>query len=289
MARRARCEAVRSKQRGEDNTVNDLLREEGAKMLNVLLEKVVIFLEHARGKIISEENVNDAFKYLQVKTNTYHAPADNGVFPMCETHRATAKAKAKAAAGAPRARRGNTAVSEIEHENRPGRDDCVYFERYPFARLVREIVGNYKTDVKISASALSWIQFIVENHLIGILKNTCALVKDISKSSGRVRVAINVKDVRAVCDVLRRYVPVMNGTMPDLPEEEEEDGDEDGDENDDDDGKPARATAKGRAKKKTSAKRRPQSPRPKAATPRATAAAKAKAKAKGGRGSSRKR
>ena len=114
---------------------------------------------------------------------------------------------------------------------------------------MRDIVGNYKANVKITEYALT------------ILRNTCALVRDISKSSGRLRVAINAKDVRAVCNVLRRYVPLMNGTMPALPEEE--DGDEDGDENDDDDdGKPARASAKGRAKRKTSAKqRRPQSPR----------------------------
>ena len=50
--------------------MNDVLRQEGAKMLNILIEKTVIFLEHARGKIISDENVNDAFKYLNVKTGT---------------------------------------------------------------------------------------------------------------------------------------------------------------------------------------------------------------------------
>ena len=254
-----------------------------------MIEKTVIYLEHAQGKIISEANVNDAFNFLQVKTDTYHSPADNGLFPMCVAHRAEPKTRARAAAGAPRAKRGKTAIAEIEHENRFDREDCVYFERYAFARLVRDIVGNYKADVKISANALTWLQFIVEQHIISILRNTCALVRDISKSSGRLRVAINAKDVRAVCNVLRRYVPLMNGTMPALPEEEEEDGDEDGDEHDDD-GKPARASAKGRAKRKTSAmQRRPQSPRPKAATPKATTAAKAKAKAKGSRGASRKR
>ena len=270
IARRAKCEAVRSNQEGEEKSVNTILREEGAKMLNLLCEKIVIYLEHSGGKIISAEHVNDAFKYLSVKTSTYHAPADNGIFPACETFRA--RPKAKAAAGAPRAKRGHTAAAEIEHENRDDRDSCVYMERYPFAILVREIVSDYKKDVKISATALSWIQFVVEQHLISILKHTCALVKEISRSSGRVRVAINVKDVRSIINMLKRYVPLMNGTMPDLPEESEEEDEED--EDDDDDDKPPR-------KKKTSMKGRPKSPKPKA-KPKTKAKAKAKAKAKGG-------
>ena len=58
MARRALCEAVRAKQKGEELSVNNILRKEGAKMLNTLIEKTVIYLEHSGGKIISEANVN---------------------------------------------------------------------------------------------------------------------------------------------------------------------------------------------------------------------------------------
>ena len=275
MARRASCEAVRSKQAGQEQSVNDVLREEGAKMLNILLEKAVIYLEHSGGVTISIENVNDAFRYLFVKTSRYHAPGENGLFPACPAFRA--RPKAKAAPGSPRAKRGDTAAAEIEHEGH--QDSCVYLERYPFARLVRAIVGDYKTDVKIAAGALSMIQFVVEQHLISILKHTCALVKEISRSSGRVRVAINVKDVRAVINTLKRYVPLMNGTMPDLPEESEEEDEED--EDDDDDDKPPR-------KKKTSMKGRPKSPKPKA-KPKTKAKAKAKAKAKGGSSGKRRR
>ena len=40
IARRAKCEAVRSNQEGEEKSVNTILREEGAKMLNLLFEKL---------------------------------------------------------------------------------------------------------------------------------------------------------------------------------------------------------------------------------------------------------
>jgi len=286
MARRASCEAVRSKQAGQEQSVNDALREEGAKMLNILLEKAVIYLEHSGGVTILAEHVNDAFRYLFVKTSRYHAPGENGLFPACPAFRA--RPKAKAAPGSPRAKRGHTAAAEIDHEGH--QDSCVYLERYPFARLVRAIVGDYKKDLKIAAGALSMIQFVVEQHLISILKHTCALVKEISRSSGRVRVAINVKDVRAVINTLRRYVPLMNGTMPeDLPEEEEEE--EEDDDDDDDDDEPPRKRARGSSgpksakAKKTSAKAA--KPKAKEATAKAKAKSKAKAKAKG-RGSRKK-
>ena len=74
MARRARCESVKAKEYDKYGNpapkVNDVLRDEGAMMLNNLLEKVVIYLEHTRGRIINEGHVNDALKYLNVKTET---------------------------------------------------------------------------------------------------------------------------------------------------------------------------------------------------------------------------
>ena len=115
----------------------------------------------------------------------------------------------------PKASRGGLAAKEIEHENRDSRDDCVYMETAPFLRLLKFEIDQYYRNTTITAKALTWIQFIVEQQLINILEWSGTIVREVTKGHGETtkRAAINARDIQTVVDLMKDCHPILQGPI----------------------------------------------------------------------------
>ena len=108
---------------------------------------------------------------------------------------------------------------EIRHEE-ANSFDCVYLEKLPFARLLRAVVqGGTHPALKFQPRVVSWIQFVVEQLLITILRHTGHLVREIHKEHASQpgtkpeRKAINARDLAAQVDILKESWPILKGRL----------------------------------------------------------------------------
>ena len=68
-----------------------------------------------------------------------------------------------------RFRPGTVAIREIRRMQK--QSECVHFARAPYARLVREIGEDFKTDVKYTPDAILALQMYTESYLVGLLED----------------------------------------------------------------------------------------------------------------------
>ena len=138
-------------------TVDDQLRAIAESILDVVLEKVLIFCDYHGNKTVTLRILSQALDGLYAPE---HYPG-GGDLPPCTSYRAASpaakgRAKAKANARAPAAGKpqpcGGTAAREIAHENNS--EDCLYNERAPFSRMVRQAM-RAKREEPISATGHS--------------------------------------------------------------------------------------------------------------------------------------
>ena len=211
MCRKANAKSVVQKGPLE---LNDSIRAIANIMLTQLTEKIIIFTDYKRLKIITDETVKLALEQLNVSSDYYPAPNEDAVFELCDTFRSAVQAKAKAKAKA-KARRGATAEDEVQFEQ--NNQDCLYMEKIPFARLFRHYLHN-RLDLKITASAISWIQITIETLLVKLIHFTSDLVENMSKGQGekgKPRAAINSRDFYACAENFKRCSnwAILRGTL----------------------------------------------------------------------------
>ena len=193
--------------------VNDELRSLALLMLSNLCEKAEIIADYRDSRTITISILRAALEFLDVKIDTYHEPGEGGVFPSCGSHR-----KERVARGA-RAKRGTGAQKEIEHE--ANNSDCVYTQRLPFIRLLKDLLGRHG-GTKVSPESASWIQFIIESLLIDLLHKTGYVVQQITKGHAEdkpsrpaspKRKAINARDIQACVQIFKHCWPILAGSQ----------------------------------------------------------------------------
>ena len=106
---------------------------------------------------------------------------------------------------------------EIEHEAK--NTDCVYTQRLPFIRLLKDILGRHG-ETRVSPESASWIQFIIETLLIDLLHKTGYVVQQVSKGhtedkpsrpASPKRKAINARDIQACVHIYKQRWPILAG------------------------------------------------------------------------------
>ena len=202
-------------------SVNDTIRLLGDLMLRNICEKASVYADYRRNGTVTEGILRETLEFLKVKVDRYTDFSDEG-FPSCETLRQkTVRARARAKREGrpkPKASRGNLAKKEIAHEQ--AQEDCLYLQRAPFLRLLRDILESRtaaRTMLKVTPRVATWAQFVVESLLIKLLREAGELVREITKGHGEKakskRVAINARDIRAVADILKDCWPVLAGRL----------------------------------------------------------------------------
>ena len=169
MARKAGVESATQK---GALAINDELRSLAFLMLGNLCDKAISLADYRDSRTITISTLRAALEFLDVKMDTYHEPGEGRVFPSWRTHR-----QERVTRGA-RAKRGTVAQKEIEHE--ANNTDCVYTQRLPFIRLLKDILGRHG-EIRVSPESASWIQFIIETLLIDLLHKTGYVVQQVSK------------------------------------------------------------------------------------------------------------
>ncbi len=214
MARRALVSSVAA---SGDLAVKDMIRLLGDLMLRNICSKASIYADYRKSGTVTEEILRETLEFLKVKVDRYSDFSDEG-FPSCEslrnkTKRVREKAK-REGRPRPKASRGNLAKKEIAHEQ--AQEDCLYLQRAPFLRLLRDILESRtaaRAVLKVTPRVATWVQFVVESLLIRLLYESSELVREITKGHGEKakskRVAINARDIRAVADILKDCWPVL--------------------------------------------------------------------------------
>ena len=191
--------------------VNDELRSLALLMVSNLCDKAEIIADYRDSKTITISILRAALEFLDVKLDTYHEPGEGGVFPSCRTHRQERGARDA------RAKRGTVAQKEIEHE--ANNTDCVYTQRLPFIRLLKDLLGRHG-ETRVSPEAVSWMHFIIESLLIDLLHKTGYVVQQVTKGHAEdkpsrpaspKRKAINARDIQACVQVFKHCWPILAG------------------------------------------------------------------------------
>ncbi len=218
MARRALVSSVAA---SGELAVNDAVRLIGDLMLRNICSKAAIYADYRKSGTVTEEILRETLEFLKVKLDRYSDFSDEG-FPSCEslrnkTKRVRERAK-REGRPKPTASRGNLAKKEIAHER--AQDDCLYLQRAPFLRLLKDILESTtvaRTVLKVTPRVGTWVQFVVESLLIRLLYEsgelTRAVTKGHAKNAKSKRVAVNARDVRAAAAILKECWPVLGGSV----------------------------------------------------------------------------
>ena len=261
MQRKAGVSAVSRSGKGLP-TVDDQLRSIADSVLNTVGEKILILADYHGVKTVTPRLLGEALDGLY-RPEQY----PSGQLQQCVSLRsataaekarakAAAKAEAKRLAGtspaakaAARARakaasspgaRGSKAAHEIEHAK--AQDDCLYNERAPFARLVRQALRRKRREMgaggvvpsalagdeelRFTPEALLILQFVVESVLIKVLRTADVLVKSltIGPRGGKPRATTNQRDVMVAVKVLKECNPILAGGIAETPARMPEEG-----------------------------------------------------------------
>ena len=242
MARRAGVQATSQKERDH---VNDALRGIGFQILENICEKLAIYTQYREAKTVSQGDFRAACDQLKINLGGYAVPNKNNVFEKCRKYSPGARATKRT--------RGELGELEKRHEQKIL--NCVYNESAPFVRLVRDVMSEteFGSALRFTPATLSWLQYIVEQLLINILKAAGQIVKDttLGPKGGASRATLSYRDLAAVLDTLEIFscAPVLDGCSKAARDEGKSDGDsgDDGGKK----GKPkpaAKRKAKGKAK-----------------------------------------
>lgn len=90
-----------------------------------------------------------------------------------------------------RFRPGTVALREIKKLQKTS--NCLIISRFPFSRLIRNIVNNHNKDMKISKDVFTIVQYCVEQYIIDILRDA----NNIAIHSGHVKLMKN--DIKMLC------------------------------------------------------------------------------------------
>ena len=216
MARKASVESAAQKGALQ---VNDELRSIAEVMLGNVCAKAQIIAGYRDSQSITTSVLRAALEILDVKIDVCHEPSDDGTFQACKSLRKKTGGK-----GAKKGR-GTLAAKEIKHEAR--NEDCVYTQRAPFIRLLKNIIAN--SAIRVSPEAVSWIQFIIEALLIDLLHKTGFVVEEITKGhtedtarkpAKAKRNMINARDLKACVEIYKNCWLILAGRRrPLLPAE----------------------------------------------------------------------
>ena len=100
----------------------------------------------------------------------FQTPTPGGKEPWYSTQQARRRAISRQAGKAPtRYRPGTIALNEIRHYQK--RTDHL-IPKLPFARLVREIANDIKTELRFQANALAALHEAAEVYLVGLFEDT---------------------------------------------------------------------------------------------------------------------
>ena len=165
MARRAGVQATSQK---ETDHVNNALRGIGYQILENICAKLAIYTQHREAKTVTQADFRAACDQLKIKLGIYAVPNENNTFEKCRKYSPGARATKRT--------RGELAEREKKHEQK--RENCVYNESAPFVRLVRDVMSETDPALRFTPATLSWLQYIVKQLLINILKAAGQIVKD---------------------------------------------------------------------------------------------------------------
>ena len=258
MARKAGVSAV-AKSGKHMAKVDDQLRAIADSILDAACGRIHILCDYYKSKTVTTAILQTA---LEEHVPDQYYPDGGANLPLCTSHRAAsasakreAKAKAKAEAkklagaspaakAAARARAVRAAASaeeppvgraaqEIAYEDT--NFHCLYNERAPFVRLVRERMrrqqesarnpGSIATvlrpseDIKFSADVLGTLQAVVESLLIKVLRTAGEIVRmtTVGPRGGKPRATINQRDILAATSILGECHPLLRGNIERAP------------------------------------------------------------------------
>ena len=150
--------------------------------LQELVKYTVTYVEHARRKTVSGEDVRYAYEQLTGRKiyDDFHTR------PGCKVYYApTSKVS-------PSRRRKRNPVDVMESQIKFYRkqSDCLFFDKTSFTRLIREVGQDYNYDLKWTDAAKTGLQVISEDYIIQLFDKA----RDIAQIAGRV--SVSAKDVQ---------------------------------------------------------------------------------------------
>lgn len=160
--------------------MSGMIYEEFRGMLKYEMEPIIkdiaTFIDHARRRTVHREDVLEALNRRGIKV---YATGDEAKTKACKDYDSrkrggsdggsVKKSKSKSDVGPKKrkAKRGNHALREIRYYQK--QYDCVFFTKLGFSRLSREIMQDFKTDVKWSSNAMVLLQMTIEERMRKLL------------------------------------------------------------------------------------------------------------------------
>lgn len=152
-------------------TVYEEIRRNLKVFLEDVLEKALIYCEHAQRKIVESDDVLHALEGLgkkmyftgQDETTRCKLYGADKAKKAGKTSKTSKTHKKKRAAPGERAIKGIQFYQENTH-------DCVHIAMKPFRRLVREIAADNKADLRFTSSAFTTLQISAEAYLVSLLE-----------------------------------------------------------------------------------------------------------------------
>ena len=126
-----------------------------------------------------------------------------------------------------RFRPGTVALREIKKFQKMS--NCLTFAKFPFERLVRNIVNKTNNKMKISKDVFIILQYYIEQYVVNLLKDANAA----AIHSGRVKLMIG--DIKFICSLRGSQINLLNETLPYEEDQVVNDDEVDDDKADDDD------------------------------------------------------
>ena len=176
-----------------------------------ILKRCVILTEYKRKRTITEDTVEHILKE-SFRYTAYTAPGIDPL-PLCPSYRK--EDARKRGSGRARRGRGDVAKKEIKHEE--GNMGCVYLERAPLFRLLRNMINEQspRKELRLEPAAFNLIQLVVEDVLIRIMQYANYIVRETTKgpkdTSKPRRNIINGRDIDTAVTVLKECFPMLAG------------------------------------------------------------------------------
>jgi histone H4 len=156
--------------------VSKLVYEEARSVLKIKMEDyirvAVTYMEHARRKTLSYDDLVHTVAYFGKKL---YGTKDT-VYPVCKN------------------------IDALKKKN----NNCgVVIGKFPFSRLTREIIQDFKTDLRVSQGFQENFQFVIEQCMIELF----AKAHDVSKVAKRETLhASDIHFIRSVCEKSRSQI-----------------------------------------------------------------------------------
>lgn len=157
-------------------TVYEETRSVFVQLLDPLLQRVLVFMEHERRKTVMPSDIKRAVESFGLRFFTHSETVGR-----CAPRKLPARQPS-----ARRTRKGTGALRNIRFYQR--QSDCVYFTKTAFVRLVKDRIDT-RVIPRFSLLALDHLQVFLEAHLVGLLEKANLLAIHAS------RVTLTPKDI----------------------------------------------------------------------------------------------